>query len=95
MITKQEAGRVVRKFKMQERKGKELFYKFVWRGRIVLTTAIPKGKGPLHCRDDFRKQLLLSEVQLAGAVKCPFKRPQLVLHLKNIGEIPEEEEDDD
>ncbi len=95
MITKQEAGRVVRKFRMQERKGKELFYKFVWKGRTILTTAIPKGKGPLNCRGDFRKQLTLNEEQLAEAVKCPFKRAELVAHLKAIGEIPEDEEDDD
>jgi len=94
-ITKQEAGRVVTKFGMQERKGRELFYKFVWRGRTVLTTAIPKGKGPLNCGDKFRKQLELSEGQLGLAVKCTFRRPDFIAHLKNAGEIPESEEDEE
>ena len=92
-ITKQEAGKVVKKFGMKERKGKELFYKLTWKGTTVLTTAIPKGKGPLNCANDFRKQLLLSEEQLEAARKCPFKRPDLITHLKNAGEIPEDDED--
>gem|GEM_PF-2992262 len=86
---------MVRKFGMKERKGKELFYKFVWKERIILTTAIPKGKGPFNCGNDFRKQLLLSEEQLESARKCPFKRPDLIAHLKNAGEIPEDDEDDE
>ena len=90
MITKQEAGRVVKKFEMEERKGKHLFYKFIWNGRLVLTTAIPKGKGPLNCRDKFRNQLHLSEEQLDKAVDCPFKLSHFIAHLKSIGLIPEE-----
>ena len=92
-ITKQEAIRVVEKFKMKARKGPELFYKFTWRGQTILTTAIPKGKGPLNCADKFRKQLTLSEEQLELAKKCPFKRPQLIDHLKTAGEIPANEDD--
>ena len=94
-ITKQEAGKVVKKFGMHERKGKELFYKFVWKGRTILTTAIPKGKGPFNCANEFRKQLMLSEEQLESAKKCPFKRPDLIARLKEAGEIPENEEDDE
>jgi hypothetical protein len=94
-ITKQEAGAVVRKFGLTERKGKELFYKFTWKGRTILTTAIPKGKGPLNCRNEFRKELLLSEEQLASAIKCPFKRAHFVAHLKKAGEIPEDDKDDE
>jgi len=93
MITKQEAVKVVTKFGMQERKGKHLFYKLAWRGRTVLTTAIPKGKGPLNCRDKFRNQLELSESQLDDAVACPFKREHLISHLKSKGIIPKDEED--
>ena len=89
MITRQEAGRVVKKFGMQERKGKELFYKLVWKGTTILTTAIPKGRGPLHIRDKFRNQLRLDHEQLADAVKCPFKESHYIEHLKSIGLIPE------
>jgi len=92
-ITKQEAGKVVKKFGMDERKGKELIYKLYWKGRMVLTTAIPKGKGTLHCANDFRKQLFLSVDQLEAAKKCPFKLADLIAHLKYIGEIQDDEDD--
>ena len=91
MITKQEAVKVAQKFGMQERKGKHLFYKLVWKGQTVLTTAVPKGKGPLNCRDKFRNQLELSEKQLDDAVACPFKREHLIEHLQEIGKIPEDD----
>ena len=89
MITKQEAGKVVTKFGMKERRGKELFYKLVWDGRTILTTSIPKGKGPLQIRDKFRNQLCIDEEQLAQAVKCPFKEEHYIRHLRSIGLIPE------
>lgn len=92
MITKQEAGKVVKKFEMQERKGKHLFYKLLWKDRIILTTAIPHGKGPLYCRDKFRNQLYLDDEQLNKAVNCPFKLKHLITHLKSIGLIPEDED---
>lgn len=90
MITKQEAGRVVKKFDMEERKGKHLFYKLIFNGRIILTTAIPKGKGPLNCKDKFRNQLYLSEEQLDKAIDCPFKLADFIRHLKAINKISEE-----
>lgn len=93
MITKQEAGRVVAKFGMEERNRKELFYKFFWNGTLVLTTAIPKGRGQLNCSDKFRNQLRLNDEQLKGAIKCPFKLADYIAHLKAIGLIPEDDED--
>jgi hypothetical protein len=92
MITKQQAIRVATKFGMEERKGKHLFYKFIWKGIIVLTTAVPKGKGQLHCRDKFRGQLRLSEGQLEDAVACSFGLSQLIEHLQQIGKIPKEDD---
>jgi hypothetical protein len=93
MITKQEAGKVVTKFEMQERKGKHLFYKLLWKNQIVLTTAIPHGRGPLNCRDKFRNQLHLNDKQLNEAVDCSFKLEHLIEHLKDIGLISEDEAD--
>lgn len=91
MITKQRAGKVAEKFGMEMRPGKHIFYKLIWGGKIVLTTAVPKGKGPLNCRDKFRNQLELSERQLDDAVACPFKREHYIAHLKGIGKIPEDD----
>jgi hypothetical protein len=93
MITKQEARKVVTKFEMQERKGKHLFYKLLWNKQLVLTTAVPHGKGPLNCRDKFRNQLCLNDEQLNEAIDCSFKLDNLIEHLKAIGRIPEDEED--
>lgn len=92
IITKQQAIRVATKFGMEERKGKHLFYKFIWKGVLVLTTAVPKGKGPLHCRDKFRSQLRLSEGQLEDAVACTFNASHLIEHLKQIGRIPDDDD---
>jgi len=92
MITKQEARKVVSKFEMEERKGKHLFYKLLWKEKLILTTAIPHGKGPLNCRDKFRNQLYLNDQQLNSAVACPFKLADLVRHLKSIGQIPEDDD---
>lgn len=92
MITKQEAGKVVTKLGLMERKGKELFYKLVYRGTTVLTTAIPKGKGPLIVTDKFRNQLRLNQTQLADAVKCPFKEAHYLEHLRSIGLISDPED---
>ncbi|HEX4966189.1 MAG TPA: hypothetical protein VF173_35600 [Thermoanaerobaculia bacterium] len=95
MITKQEARQVVKKFKMEERKGPHLFYKLVWKEKIILTTAIPHGKGPLTVEDKFRNQLRLNRNQLDKAVECPFRLPEFIAHLKAIGKIPEDDKDED
>lgn len=87
MITKQEALKVVRKLELEERQGKEQFFKLVYDGAIILTTAVPKGKGPLRIEDKFRKQLRLSKEQLADTIKCPFKRVNYIKHLTDIGKI--------
>lgn len=93
MITKQEAARVVEKFNMTPRKRKELRYTLFWNDSVILTTAIPKGKGTLRCSDKFRNQLRLSDEQLRAAIRCPFKLSDYIAHLKSIGKIEEEEED--
>ena len=92
-MTKQEAHRVVEKLGFTSRKGKELFYLYRHNGLLITTTAIPKGKGPLHVENDFRQQLKLSREQLDLAKKCPFGAKEYVTHLKAIGKIEEEEED--
>jgi hypothetical protein len=89
-LTKQEALRIVEKLGFTARKGKELFFLYRHQGRLVTTTAIPKGKGPLHVENDFRQQLRVSRDQLALAKKCPFGAEEYRRHLTEIGLIDEE-----
>lgn len=88
MITKLEALRVVAKFDLQVRKGKELFFKLVYEGQTILTTAVPKGRGTLHITDKFCNQLCIDRDQLRGALKCPFKKKDYLEHLSSIGKLP-------
>jgi hypothetical protein len=91
-MTKQEAHRVVAKLGFSARKGKELFYLYRFNGKLVTTTAIPKGNGTLHVENDFRQQLKISREQLRLARKCPFGAEEYITHLKAIGRIENDEE---
>ena len=92
MITKQDALTVVKKFELVERTNKERFYKLVHNGVTILTTSVPKGRGPLYVTNEFRKQLYLSREQLAEAVRCPFKLVHWQAHLKEKGILPDDED---
>lgn len=87
MITIQEGIKIAKKLGLQERKGKEIFFKFVYEGMTILTTAVPKGRGPLLLTEKFRNQLLLDRDQFDDAVKCPFKAANYIDHLDDIGRI--------
>lgn len=89
-MTKQEALRIVEKLGFTARHGKELFYKYVHQGKLITTTAIPKGKGTLHIENDFRQQLRVNREQLALAKKCPFGAKEYRQHLTEVGLIDEE-----
>ncbi len=86
-MKKKEALKVVRKLGLEERRGKELFFKFSHNDKLILTTAIPKGQGDLYIEDKFRGQLKLTRAQLEGARKCPFKKKDYIKHLQEIGSI--------
>lgn len=90
-MTKQEALRIVEKLGFSARKGKELFFLFRHEGRLITTTAIPKGKGTLHVENDFRQQLRVTREQLVLAKKCPFGAKEYVKHLAEIGLIESDE----
>ena len=92
IITISDALKVVGKFELVERTNKERFYKLVYDGVTILTTSIPKGRGPLHVTNQFRKQLYLEKEQLAGAINCPFKKTHWYASLKDLGVLPEEED---
>jgi hypothetical protein len=89
-MTKQEALRIVEKLGFTARHGKELFYKYVYQGKLITTTAIPKGRGTLHIENDFRQQLRVNREQLALAKKCPFGAKEYRKHLAEVGLIDEE-----
>lgn len=91
-ITINDALRVVGKFELVERTNKERFYKLVYNGVTILTTSIPKGRGPLHVTNQFRKQLYLEREQLTDAVNCPFKKTHWYASLRNLGVLPEEDD---
>lgn len=86
-MTKQKAHRVLEKLRFSPRYGKELIYKFYYEDRLILTTAIPKGKGDMKVVDRFRQQIKLSRDQLAAAIKCPFGFPEYVQHLQDSGNL--------
>jgi hypothetical protein len=92
-MTKQEALRIVEKLGFTARKGKELFFTYRHNGKLITTTAIPKGKGTLHVENDFRQQLRVNRDQLALAKKCPFGAEEYRHHLVEIGLIDKDEED--
>jgi hypothetical protein len=89
VITKQKAIAVCEKLGLVKRARKEIQFKFVYNGRTIMTTAVPKGKGELHIEDKIRNQLLLDRVQFASAIQCPFKEADYLEHLQRIGELPE------
>ena len=85
IIKKKEALRVLKKFKMPLKGKKERIAVLYYRNVRILSTSVPKGRNDMRCSDKFRKQLHLCPKQLREAVKCPFRREELIakLHEKN------------
>jgi hypothetical protein len=92
IITKQDAIKVVEKFGLVERTRKERLFKLVYNGVTILATAVPKGRGPLHVTNEFRKQLYLTREQLTSAIDCPFKAPQWLARLQELGILPKDDD---
>jgi len=90
-MTKQEALRIVEKLGFELRPRKEIFCLYKHKGRLITTTAVPKGRGPLYVENDFRQQLKISREQLALAKKCPFGAKEYKGHLIELGLIEEDE----
>ena len=92
MITFQEARKIAEKLGLTPRVGrrKENFYKYVYEGVTVLTTAVPHGRGEFHLERKFRDQLTIDAGQLREAKKCPFGPEEFRRHLAEIGLISEE-----
>jgi hypothetical protein len=84
-VKKKAALAVVKKLGFKVRKGKENFAKFHHNGLLILTTAVPKGRGDMYVSNQFRLQLRLSREQLDLAVRCPFGPGEYLAHLEKTG----------
>jgi hypothetical protein len=80
-IKKQQATKVLKKLNFEMRVAKERFAKFRHKGKLILTTAVPKGKGDMYVSNQFRKQLKLSDSQLREAINCPLGYREYLDHL--------------
>lgn len=86
-LKRQEAMRILHKLRFEIRSTGERFAKFYFNGTLVLTTAVPKGKGDMYVSNQFRQQLKLAESQLLEAKRCPFGYDEYVAHLRAAGRL--------
>lgn len=87
-IKKQQALSVLKKLQFDIRTGGERFARFYHRGTLVLTTAVPHGKGDMYVSNQFRQQLKINQDQLREAIRCPFGHNEYLAHLEARGIIP-------
>ena len=81
-----EFDRIVRKFDMQTRQGRDLLAWFEHEGRVITRTRRSKGSGDLPVRL-IQKQLALDEDQLRGAIRCSIERDDYIAILQEKGLI--------
>ena len=86
-IKKREANSVLNKFKFEQRTGKEKVAQFRHKGKWILRTSVPKGRGDLRVSNQFRNQLRLNNDQLKDAIRCPFGYKEYIDHLQSLGII--------
>lgn len=81
-----EFDRIVRKFDMQTRQGRDLLAWFEYEGRVIARTRRSKGSGDPPIRL-IQKQLALDEDQLRGAIRCRIERDDYIAILQEKGLI--------
>lgn len=81
-----EFDRIVRKFDMTTRQGRDLLAWFEYNGRIITRTRRSRGTGDLPIRL-IRKQLALDEDQMREAIRCPLDRDGYIEILRSKGSI--------
>lgn len=81
-----EFDRIVRKFNMKLRQGRDLLAWFEHDGRVITRTRRSKGTGDLPIRL-IRKQLALNEDELRGAIRCTVELEDYVRILTEKGLI--------
>jgi len=86
-MKKKETLHVIEKLGFEIRTKRENFALYRHGGKLILTTAVPKGRGDLHVKNQFRQQLKLTETQLNEAVRCPFGRKEYLEHLIALGHV--------
>jgi len=79
-----EFDRIVNKFGMETRQGRDLLAWFEHEGRVITRTRRSKGTGDLPLVL-IRKQLALSEQQLRDAITCTLERDGYVEILRAKG----------
>jgi len=79
-----EFDRVVNKFGMKTRHGRDLWAWFEHEGRVITRTRRSKGSGDLPFRL-IRKQLALNDHQLHDAITCTLERDGYVEILRAKG----------
>lgn len=79
-----EFDRIVQKFRMRTRHGRDLWAWFEYEGRIITRTRRSKGSGDLPFRL-IRQQLKLDEQQLRDAIGCTLEHDGYVTILRAKG----------
>jgi hypothetical protein len=81
-----EFDRIVQKFRMTTRQGRDLLAWFEYDGRVITRTRRSKGSGDLPFRL-IRKQLELNEQQFRDAINCSLERDGYITILREKGLI--------
>ena len=81
-----EFDRVIRKFGMKTRQGRDLLAWFEHGGLVITRTRRSKGTGDLPTRL-IQKQLALDENQLRGAIRCTIELDDYISILREKGLI--------
>lgn len=80
-----EFDKIVRKFAMTTRQGRDLLAWFEHEGRIITRTRRSKGSGDVPMQHSIRQQLKLNEAQLRDATSCELTREGYVEILRQKG----------
>ena len=80
-----EFDKIVRKFEMTTRQGRDLLAWFEHEGRVITRTRRSKGSGDVPMQHSIRQQLKLNEAQLRDAISCELTREGYVEILRQKG----------
>ena len=80
-----EFDRVIQKFEMTTREGRDRLAWFEYEGKVITRTRRSRGSGDLPFQHHIRQQLKLSDKQLRDAVSCKFARDGYIEILRQKG----------